>query len=174
VGNRPNVLEEILVGVRADVAARQQSRSLADVKARAASAPSPLDGLAVLRAPGVGVVAELKRRSPSRGQLANIDDPAGLAQEYEAGGARIISVLTEQRRFGGSLDDLDQVRTAVAIPLLRKDFIYCSYQVHEARAHGADLVLLIVAMLEQNALVGLRERVESLGMTAVVEVHTAE
>jgi indole-3-glycerol phosphate synthase len=174
VGNRPNVLEEILVGVRADVAARQQSRSLADVKARAASAPSPLDGLAVLRAPGVGVVAEVKRRSPSRGQLANIDDPAGLAQEYEAGGARIISVLTEQRRFGGSLEDLDQVRTAVAIPLLRKDFIYCSYQVHEARAHGADLVLLIVAMLEQNALVGLRERVESLGMTAVVEVHTAE
>jgi indole-3-glycerol phosphate synthase len=174
VGNRPNVLEEILVGVRADVAARQQSRSLADVKTRAASAPSPLDGLAVLRAPGVGVVAELKRRSPSRGQLANIDDPAGLAQEYEAGGARVISVLTEQRRFGGSLEDLDQVRTAVAIPLLRKDFIYCSYQVHEARAHGADLVLLIVAMLEQNALVGLRERVESLGMTAVVEVHTEE
>jgi indole-3-glycerol phosphate synthase len=83
-------------------------------------------------------------------------------------------VLTEQRRFDGSLDDLDQVRAAVTIPLLRKDFIYCSYQVHEARAHGADLVLLIVAMLEQNALVGLRERVESLGMTAMVEVHTEE
>ena len=79
MGNRPNVLEEILVGVRADVAARQQSRSLADVKARAASAPSPLDGLAVLRAPGVGVVAELKRRSPSRGQLANIDDGAAFS-----------------------------------------------------------------------------------------------
>ena len=99
VGNRPNVLEEILVGVRADVATRQQSRSLADVKARAASAPSPLDGLAVLRAPGVGVVAELKRRSPSRGQLANIDDPAGLAQEYEAGGARVISVLDRAAPF---------------------------------------------------------------------------
>lgn len=174
VGNRPNVLEDILVDVRDEVAARQERRPLADIKARAAAAAPPLDALAALRAPGVGVVAEVKRRSPSKGQLANIDDPAGLAREYESGGARTISVLTERRRFGGSLDDLDRVRAAVSLPLLRKDFVYCSYQVHEARAHGADLVLLIVAMLEQNALVGLRERVESLGMTALVEVHTEE
>ena len=83
-------------------------------------------------------------------------------------------MLTEGRRFGGSLDDLDAVRAAVRVPVLYKDFVLSSYQVHEARAHGADLVLLIVAALEQNALVGLRERVESLGMTALVEVHTED
>ena len=86
----------------------------------------------------------------------------------------MISVLTEQRRFGGSLADLDAVRAAVQMPVLRKDFVVGSYQVHEARAHGADVVLLIVAALEQNALIGLRERVESLGMTALVEVHTED
>ena len=98
-------------------------------------------------------------------------DPAWLAAQYEAGGARAISVLTEQRRFGGSLDDLRQIRDRVDIAVLRKDFVVSSYQVHEARAHGADMVLLIVAALEQNALLGLLERVESLGMTALVEVH---
>src|SRR5207237_10356105 len=100
--------------------------------------------------------------------------PAELAGEYAAGGARCISVLTESRWFGGSLADFDAVRAAVEVPLLRKDFVVSSYQVHEARAHGADLVLLIVAALEQNVLVGLLERVESLGMTALVEVHTED
>jgi indole-3-glycerol phosphate synthase len=148
--------------------------SLDEVKAKAAKARSPMDGFAVLRGAGVGVIAEVKRRSPSKGQLASIVDPARLAREYESGGARIISVLTEQRRFGGSLDDLDAVRSAVSVPLLRKDFVVGSYQVHEARAHGADLVLLIVAALDQNTLIGLRERIESLGMTALVEVHTED
>ena len=100
--------------------------------------------------------------------------PAELACQYEAGGARAISVLTEERRFRGSLADLDAVRSAVGIPILRKDFVVRPYQVHEARAHGADLVLLIVAALPQNVLIGLRERVESLGMTALVEVHDEE
>jgi indole-3-glycerol phosphate synthase len=122
----------------------------------------------------VGVIAEVKRSSPSKGQLAEIPDPALLAVEYAAGGARCVSVLTEGRRFGGSLDDLSAVRAAIDIPLLRKDFVVSSYQVHEARAFGADLVLLIVAALEQNVLMGLLERVESLGMTALVEVHTEE
>ena len=122
----------------------------------------------------MAVIAEVKRRSPSRGALAEIGSPAELAGQYQAGGARVISVLTEQRRFGGSLADLDQVRAAVSIPVLRKDFVVSSYQVHEARAHGADLVLLIVAALEQNVLIGLRERIESLGMTALVEVHDEE
>jgi indole-3-glycerol phosphate synthase len=166
-----NVLDDIVSGVREDVAARQQLVSLDAVKAAAREAPPALDALAALREPGVGVIAEVKRRSPSRGSLATIDDPAALALEYQAGGARIISVLTERRRFGGSLEDLDSVRAAVTIPILRKDFVVSSYQVHEARAHGADLVLLIVAALEQNVLIGLRERIESLGMTAVVEVH---
>jgi indole-3-glycerol phosphate synthase len=169
-----NVLEEILAGVREDVAARQQQVPLEQIRELAAAAPPPRDAYALLRKPGVGVIAEVKRASPSRGPLAEIPDPAELAQEYAAGGARCISVLTESRWFGGSLADLDAVRAAVDVPLLRKDFVVSSYQVHEARAHGADLVLLIVAALEQNALVGLLERVESLGMCALVEVHTED
>jgi indole-3-glycerol phosphate synthase len=166
------VLDDIIEGVRVDVAQRESLRPLDEVKAAAAAARAPLDALATLRSPGVSVIAEVKRASPSRGALADIPDPAALAGEYEAGGARMISVLTEQRRFGGSLADLDAVRAKVGIAVLRKDFIVTSYQVHEARAHGADVVLLIVAALEQNALVGLLERIESLGMTALVEVHT--
>jgi indole-3-glycerol phosphate synthase len=169
-----SVLEEILAGVRADVAARQEQCPLDEVRRLAAAAPPAMDAYAALRAPGVGVIAEVKRASPSRGTLADIADPAQLAGEYAAGGARCVSVLTEGRWFGGSLADLVAVRAAVKVPVLRKDFIVSSYQVHEARAHGADLVLLIVAALEQNALVGLLERVESLGMTALVEVHDEE
>lgn len=168
------VLDEILAGVREDIAARQQRIPLEQIKQAAATAPAPRDAYALLRAPGVGVIAEVKRSSPSRGQLAEIPEPAALAAEYAAGGARCVSVLTEGRWFGGSLDDLDAVRAAVDVPLLRKDFIVSSYQVHEARAHGADLVLLIVAALDQNTLCGLLDRVESLGMTALVEVHDEE
>jgi indole-3-glycerol phosphate synthase len=167
-------LDDIVAGVREDVATRQAAVPLDLLKAQVAAAPPAVDALALLRAPGVGVIAEVKRRSPSAGALAPIDDPAALAGQYQAGGARMISVLTEARRFGGSLGDLDSVRAAVRIPVLRKDFVVGSYQVHEARAHGADAVLLIVAALEQNVLIGLRERVESLGMTALVEVHTEE
>jgi len=166
-----SVLDEILTGVRADVAVRQEKLPLERVRDMAAAAPEPRDAYTALRAPGVGVIAEVKRASPSRGALADIPDPAALACEYAAGGARCVSVLTEGRWFGGSLEDLVAVRAAVQVPVLRKDFIVSAYQVHEARALGADLVLLIVAALEQNVLVGLRERVESLGMTALVEVH---
>ena len=174
-GPRPvGVLDEIVAAVREDVEARQRRVPLAAVKERAAAAPPPRDAYRALRGPGVGVIAEVKRASPSRGPLAEIADPAALATEYEAGGARCVSVLTEPRYFGGSLDDLAAVRAAVDVPLLRKDFIVSSYQVHEARAYGADLVLLIVAALEQQVLIGLRERIESLGMTALIEVHDEE
>ncbi|MGI8678425.1 MAG: indole-3-glycerol phosphate synthase TrpC [Jatrophihabitans sp.] len=169
-----SVLDDIVAGVRTDVARREAALSLNDVKRCAAACRPARDALGALRAPGVGVIAEVKRSSPSRGTLAPIADPAALAARYESGGARMISVLTEERRFGGSLEDLDAVRAAVQIPVLRKDFVVGSYQVHEARAHGADVVLLIVAALEQNVLVGLHERVESLGMTALVEVHTED
>ncbi len=168
-----SVLDDIVAGVREDLARREASMPIDDVKRAAKAAEPARDALAALKAPGVGVIAEVKRSSPAKGKLADIPNPADLALEYQAGGARCISVLTEQRRFNGSLDDLDAVRAAVDIPLLRKDFIVSSYQVHEARAHGADICLLIVAALEQNALVGLLERIESLGMTALVEVHTA-
>lgn len=161
----------ILEGVRADLAVRESQVPLADLKARARAARDPGDALAVLQAPGVGVIAEVKRSSPSRGPLACIPDAAALAADYEAGGAAAVSVLTEGRRFGGSLDDLAAVRGAVDCPVLRKDFIVSPYQVVESRAFGADLVLLIVAALEQPRLLGLLDRVRSLGMTALVEVH---
>lgn len=169
-----SALDDILDGVRADLADRQAACSLEDLKERVRKAPEARDALAALSRPGVSVIAEVKRSSPSKGQLAQIPDPALLAAEYEAGGATCISVLTEQRRFGGTLADLDAVRNAVDIPVLRKDFIVTPYQVWEARAHGADVVLLIVAALEQSALVSLIERVESLGMTALVEAHDEE
>ncbi|MFN7244977.1 MAG: indole-3-glycerol phosphate synthase TrpC [Dietzia cercidiphylli] len=168
------MLDSIIDGVREDVAAREAVLDLTAVKKAAQSAPEPRDALKALRGAGVGVIAEVKRASPSKGQLAEIPDPAVLARMYEEGGARIISCLTEERRFNGSLADLDAVRRAVDIPVLRKDFVVGPYQIHEARAHGADLVLLIVAALEQDALVSLLDRTESLGMTALVEVHDEE
>ena len=169
-----HVLDEIIAKVREDVAARAETTPLERLKRRAATAPAARDAYAALRVPGVGVIAEVKRASPSKGYLAEIPDPAGLAREYAAGGARCVSVLTEGRWFGGSLDDLAAVRAAVDIPLLRKDFVISSYQVHEARAHGADLVLLIMAALDQNTFTGLLDRIESLGMTALVEIHDEE
>jgi indole-3-glycerol phosphate synthase len=169
-----SVLDEILEGVRADLAERQSRVSLEQLKDMARRAPSPLDALGALKADGVSVIAEVKRASPSKGAMAAIDDPAALAGDYEAGGARVISVLTEQRRFGGSLDDLVAVRRAVQVPLLRKDFVVSSYQLWEARAYGADLALLIVAALEQTVLVSLIERALSIGLLPLVEVHTDE
>ncbi|MCW2946242.1 MAG: Indole-3-glycerol-phosphate synthase [Actinoallomurus sp.] len=168
------VLDEILDGVRADLEERQQAVSLAALKEMAAHAPSPRDALGALRGQGVSVIAEVKRSSPSKGALAAIADPSALAADYESGGAAVISVLTERRRFGGAIDDLAEVRNRVDIPVLRKDFIVTSYQLWEARAYGADLVLLIVAALEQQALISLIERAESIGLTPLVEVHTEE
>ncbi|EST34045.1 indole-3-glycerol-phosphate synthase [Streptomycetaceae bacterium MP113-05] len=169
-----SVLDEIIEGVREDLAERQARVSLDDLKQRAATAPQAKDGVAALKGDSVKVVCEVKRSSPSKGALAAIADPAGLAADYEAGGASVISVLTERRRFGGSLADLEAVRAKVDIPVLRKDFVVTSYQLWEARAHGADVVLLIVAALGQEALVSLVERAESLGLTPLVEVHDEE
>jgi indole-3-glycerol phosphate synthase len=169
-----SVLDDILDGVRADLVARQQAMPLERLKEQAARAPSPRDVMGAFAGPEVSVIAEVKRASPSKGALAAIADPASLAVDYEAGGAAIISVLTEQRKFGGSVADLAAVRDAVAVPVLRKDFIVTSYQLWEARAYGADLVLLIVAALEQNALVSLVERAASIGLVPLVEVHTED
>ncbi|GAB2708939.1 indole-3-glycerol phosphate synthase TrpC [Kitasatospora kifunensis] len=173
-GARVSVLDEIIDGVRADLAERQARVTLDELKELAAKAPDAKDGVAALRGEGVRVICEVKRSSPSKGALAAIADPAALAVDYAAGGAAAISVLTEQRRFGGSLADLDAVRAAVDTPLLRKDFIVTAYQLWEARAHGADLALLIVAALDQPALVSLIERAESIGLTPLVEVHDEE
>ncbi|MGO4955865.1 indole-3-glycerol phosphate synthase TrpC [Luteococcus sp. Sow4_B9] len=168
------VLDEIIVGVRSDLAERRAVTSLADLELRIQSAPAPLDVLTRFREPGLSVISEVKRKSPSKGALAVIEDPAALAAQYELGGASAISVLTEKHRFNGSLDDLDAVRERVRIPVLRKDFVVDEYQVWEARAHGADLVLLIVAALDDSQLARLHQLVQDLGMTPLVEVHTAE
>lgn len=169
-----SVLEGIIAGVREDVADRESRLSLAEVKCLAAEAPGAKDVIGALRdGPGAtSIIAEVKRASPSKGSLSDIPNPADLAVIYEAGGAAMVSVLTEERRFKGSLADLDAVRAAIDIPVLRKDFVVTPYQVHEARAHGADAVLLIVAALEQPALVSLVERITSLGMTPLVEAHS--
>jgi indole-3-glycerol phosphate synthase len=169
-----SVLDEIIAGVREDLAERQAQVSLDELKELAAKAPEAKDGVAALGGEGVSVICEVKRSSPSKGALAAIADPAALARDYAAGGAAAISVLTEQRRFGGSLADLKAVRAAVDTPILRKDFIVTSYQLWEARAYGADLALLIVAALDQEALVSLIERAESIGLTPLVEVHDEE
>jgi indole-3-glycerol phosphate synthase len=167
-----SVLDEILDGVRADLITRQRQVPLERLKKAACRGTSPADVVAALKGADVAVIAEVKRASPSKGALAAIADPAALAMDYEAGGACVISVLTEPRRFGGSLEDLAAVRAAVRVPLLRKDFVISSYQLWEARAYGADMVLLIVAALAQNALVSLVERAESIGLVPLVEVHT--
>mgnify|MGYP001829227867 FL=1 len=166
------VLEEIVAGVREDLARREAAAPLPEIKARALAQPDARNAVDAIRVPdAVTVIAEVKRSSPSKGALADIADPAGLARDYEAGGARAVSVLTEERRFGGRVQDLADVRAAVDIPILRKDFVVSPYQVWEARAYGADLVLLIVAALDQSVLTSLVERVHSLGMTALVEAH---
>ncbi len=166
-----SVLDEIVAGVRDDLVRRQAAVSESDLRAALADAPAPRDPMPAFRAPGVSVIAEVKRRSPSKGDLAGIPDPAALASAYAAGGAAAISVLTEQRRFGGSLEDLRAVRAAVGTPLLRKDFIVDGYQLLEARAAGADLALLIVAALADDDLRRLHDQARELGLTVLVEVH---
>jgi indole-3-glycerol phosphate synthase len=165
------VLDEIVAGVREDLADAVAATPLPEVQRLARTSAPPLDAEAALRRPGLSLIAEVKRASPSKGALAPIADPAALAADYEAGGATAVSVLTERRRFGGSLDDLDAVRRAVRIPVLRKDFMVEDYQLFEARAHGADIILLIVAALAQDDLVRMQALARDLGMTALVEVH---
>ncbi|GAB2576751.1 indole-3-glycerol phosphate synthase TrpC [Microlunatus antarcticus] len=168
------VLDDIVAGVREDLELRQADVSLERLKERCLHVDPALDPMPVFRGPGVSVIAEVKRSSPSKGALATIADPAALAAQYEAGGAAVISVLTEQRRFSGTLDDLVRVRASVDVPVLRKDFIVTAYQLFEARAAGADLALLIVAALSDTELISLVERAVSIGLTPLVEAHTED
>lgn len=166
-----SVLDDIVDGVREDLSARERQTPLARLRELAALRPEPRDPMPAFRAPGVSVIAEIKRTSPSKGDLSDIVDPAGLARAYAEGGAAAISVLTEQRRFKGSLGDLRTVRAAVETPLLRKDFVVTEYQLVEAREAGADLVLLIVAALPGDELSRLYDAARALGLTVLVEVH---
>lgn len=167
----PTVLDQIIDGVREDLAGREARTPLERLKRQCDGMPAPRDAEAVLRRPGLSVIAEVKRKSPSKGDLSQIPDPAALARAYTEGGASAISVLTEERRFSGSLADLTAVREAVDVPVLRKDFMVSEYQIWEARARGADIVLLIVAALDDERLESLMSLARSLGMTCLVEVH---
>ena len=169
------MLEALLGGALEDAAARRRELPLAKVERDALAMPPAIDALEAL-APRetIHVIAEIKRASPSRGPLADIPEPSTLARDYAFGGASAISVLTEERRFGGSLRDLREVRESVDTPVLRKDFIAEEYQILEARAAGADLVLLIVASLEQRLLSRLHDFILELGMTPLVETHSGE
>jgi indole-3-glycerol phosphate synthase len=167
-----SVLDSIIEGVKEDLESRRLSR--AQILEAIEVAPVVRSDISNFQSSALSVIAEVKRSSPSKGSLAPISDPALLACQYEKGGARAISVLTERRRFGGSLDDLDAVRSAVNVPILRKDFMVDQYQFLEARAHGADLVLLIVAALSKSQLSDYLALTQELGMHAIVEVHTNE
>ena len=167
------VLDQIIAGVREDLEHRRRAVGEDTLRRLADQVDPARDAVGALRGDGrtMTLISEVKRSSPSKGSLAPIPDPAALARVYAQAGANAISVLTEQRRFGGSLADLDAVRVQVSVPVLRKDFVVDPYQVIEARAHGADLVLLMASALDDDALRRLYDLVGELGMTALVEVH---
>lgn len=169
------MLEGLFAGSLADSEARREILSLANLEALVESTPVPVSAMEAL-APGkdIRIIAEIKRASPSRGDLSEIAEPANLASVYAANGASAISVLTEQRKFKGSLDDLRAVREAVSLPLLRKDFTSNEYQILEARAAGASIILLIVAGLDFKTLERLKAFAESLDLTAFIETHSAD
>ena len=166
-----SVLDSIIQGVKEDLAVRKTQVSLNDLKTLVDEVPRALPAADLLHKNSFSVISEVKRASPSKGHLSDIPDPASLALEYQTGGAQVISVLTEERKFNGSLADLDAVRSKVSIPILRKDFMVDEYQVWEARAHGADVILLIVAGLSDLQLSELNDLATSLGMSVLVEVH---
>ena len=168
-----SVLASIISGVQEDLALRMQKVSIDTLKSQIEKLPPALPAAKILSNRSFSVIAEVKRASPSKGHLSNISDPAQLAFDYQAGGAQVISVLTEERRFNGTLADLDAVRSKVSIPVLRKDFMVTEYQVWEARAHGADLILLIVAALDDSELSQLNALALELGMSVLVEIHDA-
>lgn len=169
------MLEGLYLGATLDAEARLAKSSIAEIERVAIETAIPVDALAHFKArSSVGVIAEIKRASPSKGQLAEIKDPSALAKTYETAGAAAISVLTEERKFLGSLEDLQAVSTAVKIPTLRKDFISLEQQILEARVAGAAMVLLIVAGLEQERLAELHGFAFQLGLAVLVETHTAD
>lgn len=167
-----SVLDSIIEGVREDLAARRLP--LSALQEQLSAAPAVIDAHPRLATGTMEVIAEVKRSSPSKGALASITDPRSLAAQYEEAGAAIVSVLTERRRFGGELADLVAVRSAINIPILRKDFMIDEYQFLEARAAGADVVLLIVAALSKNQLKDYYDLATELGMAVLVETHTLQ
>jgi indole-3-glycerol phosphate synthase len=168
------VLDEIIAHKRVEVAELRASVPLAAVRAQAQAAPPGRDFAAAITGPPVRIIAEIKRASPSAGRIRDDADPTAVAGLYERAGAAAISVLTDRRYFSGSLDDLRAVAAAVRLPVLRKDFTIDPYQVYEARAAGADAILLIAGTLSVSTLTALGDLAAQLGLAAIVEVHTEE
>ena len=165
-----SILDNIYAAKRDELRLQREAISPIAIVAAAGRAPKPRDFIAALRARRPAIIAEIKRASPSKGDIFHGLDPASVATDYANAGAAAISVLTD-RHFKGSLDDLRAVRAAVDLPLLRKDFIFDPYQVYEARAAGADCILLIVAMLKEGQLRSLAALARELGMATLVESH---
>lgn len=165
------MLDRIITDKRGEVEQRKKRFPLAVLQEGIARGQTPLDFAGALRGDGTRLIAEVKRASPSRGLLCPEFDPVKLAKTYAANGAAAISVLTEEKYFQGSLDHLAAIRKEVALPLLRKDFIFDPYQVYESGAYGADALLLIVAILSQGQLGELLSLSRNLGMDCLVEVH---
>jgi len=168
-----DILTQIITSKRRRLAESKRSRSLGDLRREVTPRSNTRPFTSSLRQDGIGVIAEIKRRSPSKGIIREQFDPLSIARNYEANGARAISILTEQDFFDGSLDILREVSANVRVPLLRKDFIFDEYQILEAADAGADAVLLIVAMLESSQIDELLCSTRELGMDVLVEVHDA-
>lgn len=174
--NTGTYLDRILRNTQVEVEQRRASTDREELQRRASAQPTPVDFIAALRRPGVQVIAEIKRRSPSKGPIAPDCDVEAIAEEYISGGCAAISVLTDQKFFDGSLHDLETVSqmahaTELQRPILRKDFVIDPFQLLEARACGADAVLLIVSALDDAVLRDLLAASSDLGLTALVEVH---
>ena len=169
----PSILDQIFAAKRAELAEQRERVSLDAIKTAALSAPRPRDFVAALHHHKPAIIAEVKRASPSKGDILPGLDPAAVARDYQAGGAAAVSVLTD-RHFKGSLADLSAVRAAVDLPILRKDFVFDPYQLYETRAAGADCVLLIAAMLQPDQLHALAALARELELAALVEVHNRE
>jgi len=167
----PTILAEIIEWKRCEVERARNAVALESLRSAAKQAPPARDLARSLRRPGISLIAEVKRASPSKGQLRPDLDAVSLARDYEYHGASAISVLTDEHFFQGSLDDLRAVRQETSLPVLRKDFVIDAYQVYEARAAGADAILLIVAVLDDAELGALYQLSSELGMGSLVEVH---
>jgi indole-3-glycerol phosphate synthase len=165
------VLERIVDATRADVARRRKAVPLSELEQRAAGTREDRPFSEALTLPGISVIAEHKRRSPSAGEIRRDATVLEIVGAYERGGAAALSILTEEHHFGGSLDDLREARRVTELPVLRKDFIVDPYQLYESAAAGADAILLIVAVLEPELLYDLLQEARTLDLDAVVEVH---
>jgi indole-3-glycerol phosphate synthase len=171
---KPTILQEIFEAKKQRVEKRRQAVDLSELKDRAVRERenTPKHRLKnALQSRGINIIAEIKRASPSKGTINDTIDVAQTALSYERGGARAISVLTEQDYFEGSIDDLRTVRNTVSLPILQKDFVFDEFQIYEAAITGADAILLIVAMLEDETLVHLYQTADKLGVDALIEVH---